>query len=181
MKAKILIFILFFSSYIFSQQNLKVNSQAPKIFVSDWIKNVPEDKVLKGKNIVLLFWDPTNTSQYIQNKKVDYIKKINLFQEKFLQKDLYFISMANNDNVSAIEKYLKNNDFKTTAVIDKTRRTQMGFGNKDGSILFPLIILIDKEGIIKCICDPYSFDEKYLSDFLNNALVPFSVFYKSKN
>lgn len=181
MKAKILIIILFFSNYIFSQKNLKVGSQARKIFVSDWIMNTPKDKILKGKNIVLLFWDPTNTSQYIQNKKVDYIEKFNLFQEKFQQKDLYFISMADSDNVNAIKKYLKKGNFKTIAVIDKTRRTQRGFGNKDGSIFFPLVILIDKEGVIKCICDPYSFDEKYLSDFLNNTLVPFSMFDKSNN
>jgi hypothetical protein len=175
MKAKYLLLFLIFSNYTFSQTNLKVGSKANKIYVSDWLFNTPNDKVLDGKYIVLLFWSVTNTTQYIGGKKINYLEKFNQFQEKFQRNDLYFISMAEN-NPGEVKKYLKENIFKTIAVIDITRRTQIGFGNKDGSIFNPLVILIDNKGDMKWISTPCSLTEKVLNDFLNNTLEPSSMF-----
>jgi hypothetical protein len=175
MKAKFLLVLLIFSNYAFSQSNLKVGSKSKRIYVSDWLLNKPKDKDLEGKYIVLLFWSATNTSQYIGGKKINYIERFNQFQEKFQRNDLYFIAMAES-NPEEVKKYLKENDFKTIAVIDKTKRTQIGFGNKDGSIFNPLVILIDNKGDMKWISTPYSLTEKVLKDFLNNTLEPSSMF-----
>lgn len=176
MKVKLLLLFLLLSNFVSSQEHLKPGSKARKIYISDWITNKPKDTILEGKNIVLLFWDPRNTSQYISNKKVDYIKEINSLQEKMQRKDLYFISMAPAEAITHVKSYLKNNEFKTIAVIDKTKRTQRGFGNKDGSIFLPLVILIDKNGIMKWINIPYSLDEKTLNEFLDNNLAPSSMY-----
>ncbi|KGO96066.1 hypothetical protein [Flavobacterium enshiense] len=176
MKIKTLLLFVLFSNFLFSQEHLKAGSKARKIYISDWITNKPKDTILEGKNIVLLFWDPSNTSQFFGNKKVDYIKEINSLQEKMQRKDLCFISMTPADAVTYLKSYLKNNEFKTIAVIDKTKRTQRGFGNKDGSIFLPLVILIDKNGIMKWIGIPYSLDEKILNKFLDGSLNPYSQF-----
>jgi peroxiredoxin len=175
MKLNILFLFLLFFNPIFSQENLKTGSRAKKIYISDWLANTPNDKVLEGKYIVLLFWEPKNTTQYIGDEKVNYIENFNKLQEKFQREDLLFISVSN-DNLTETKKYLKNNEFKTIAVVDKTKRTQTGFGKKDGNIVTPLVVLIDNKGIIKWVTFPYSLNEKYLKQFLNNTIEPFNSF-----
>ena len=58
MKIKIiLLFISFFSTTILSaQKELAVGDKAPEINVTNYIENIPQDKSVKGKYILLEFW-----------------------------------------------------------------------------------------------------------------------------
>ena len=53
MKKIIVSLILMFSFNVFSQQNIKLEEKAPAINITDWIINVPKDKKLENKFIVL--------------------------------------------------------------------------------------------------------------------------------
>ena len=48
--------ILLFTSYLYAQEKLIVGDKAPKINITDYVLNVPKDKNLENKYIILEFW-----------------------------------------------------------------------------------------------------------------------------
>lgn len=148
---------------IYAQSNIKVGEQAPKIKITDWIENVPEDKNFNDKNIVLEFW-ATWCGPCIAA-----VPHMNNLQSEFNQKDLIYISITD-ESVEKVKRSLKRIDFKSIVVTDLTKETQINFGDgKKGLDEYPLTVLIDKTGIIKWIGEPKNLNSEIMSKFLANA------------
>ena len=154
-----LIFLTFGSLY--AQSNIKVNEKAPKINITDWIKNMPEDKNLNNKYIVLEFW-ATWCGPCIAA-----VPHLNQLQDEFKQNDLYFISITD-ESIAKVERTLKRIEFKSIVATDLTKNTQINFGDgTNGLETYPLTVLIDKNGIIKWIGEPKNLNSTVMSEFLN--------------
>ncbi len=161
MKKIIISLILMYSFNIFSQQNIKVGERAPLINITDWVVNVPKDKKLENKFVVLEFW-ATWCGPCLRA-----VPHLNDLQDKFKRDDLYFISITD-EPVHKIEKIHSVVDFKTIVVSDQTKATQKEFGDgKRGITQIPLTVLIDNKGIIKWKGNPSRLTESLLNDFLN--------------
>lgn len=162
MKKITLVLILMYSLSGFSQQNIKVEEKAPPINITDWVINVPKDKKIENKFIVLEFW-ATWCAPCLKA-----VPHLNDLQEKFKRDDLYFISITD-ESVHKIEKTHSVVGFKTIVVSDQTKATQKSFGDgKRGITRLPLTVLIDNKGIIKWIGHPTKLTETVLNDFLNH-------------
>jgi len=147
---------------IYAQSNIKVNEKAPKINITDWIENIPDDKNLDNKYIVLEFW-ATWCGPCIAA-----VPHMNEIQEEFNQKDLYFISITD-EPIAKVERSLKRIEFKSIVVTDLTKKTQIDFGDGiKGLEAYPLTVLIDKKGIIKWIGEPKNLNSIVMSEFLSN-------------
>ena len=149
----------------FAQSNIKVNEKAPKINITNWIENVPNDRDLSDKFIVLEFW-ATWCGPCIAA-----VPHMNKIQQEFKQKDLYFISITD-ESIEKVKRSLKRIDFNSIVVTDLTKQTQINFGDGiKGLETYPLTVLIDKAGIIKWIGEPKSLNSSVMSNFLANANV----------
>lgn len=160
-----LIYVLTFLTFgnIYAQSNIKVNEKAPRINITNWIENVPDDKNLDNKNIVLEFW-ATWCGPCIAA-----VPHMNEIQKEFQQKDLYYISITD-ESIGKIERTLKRVEFKSIVVTDLTKETQINFGDGiKGLDVYPLTILINKEGIIKWIGEPKNLDSTIMTDFLSGG------------
>lgn len=94
---------------------------------------------------------------------------MNEIQKEFQQKDLYYISITD-ESIGKIERTLKRVEFKSIVVTDLTKETQMNFGDGiKGLDVYPLTILINKEGIIKWIGEPKNLDSTIMTDFLSGG------------
>lgn len=148
-----------------AQSNIKVNEKAPKINITNWIENVPNDRDLSDKFIVLEFW-ATWCGPCIAA-----VPHMNKIQQEFKQKDLYFISITD-ESIEKVKRSLKRIDFNSIVVTDLTKQTQINFGDGiKGLETYPLTVLIDKAGIIKWIGEPKSLNSSVMSNFLANANV----------
>ncbi len=157
----ILTFLIIESSY--AQTNIKVGEKAPEINITHWIKNVPDDKTLNNKYIVLEFW-ATWCGPCIAA-----VPHMNEIQNKFKNNDLIFLSLTD-ENIEKVERTLKRIDFKSTVVSDISKRTFIEFGNgKDGLVAYPLTVLIDNRGIIKWIGEPKQLSEELMKSFLADS------------
>jgi thiol-disulfide isomerase/thioredoxin len=153
---------LFTLGNIYAQSNIKVNEKAPKINITDWIENIPNDKNLNNKYIVLEFW-ATWCGPCIAA-----VPHMNKIQEEFNQKDLYYISITD-ESIAKVERSLKRIEFKSIVVTDLTKKTQINFGDGiKGLDAYPLTVLIDKSGIIKWIGEPKNLNSTIMSEFLSN-------------
>jgi len=159
-----LFFVCLFNCFRSNCQELVLLEQdAPKITITNWIKNIPDDKTLVDKYIVLEFW-ATWCVPCLKN-----VPHINSLQETFRdQKDLYFLSITNEEPIK-VRKLLERINFTTIVVTDESNQTQVSYGNgATGITRLPLTVLIDKKGIVKWIGSPEQLDEKLLMEFLND-------------
>ncbi|WP_417195813.1 TlpA family protein disulfide reductase [Bizionia sp.] len=160
-----LLFLISGSSCIFSQNNISTKQQAPPITITDWIANVPNDKNLNHKYIVLEFW-ATWCAPCLKN--VPHLNDLqNIFREN---KELYFVSITN-EEVVKVKKLLERVHFESIVVSDIKSQTQIVYGDgKRGITRLPLTILIGKDGYIKWIGTASQLNEFVLEDFLNDRL-----------
>lgn len=172
-----LIYILTLLTFgnIYAQSNIKINGKAPKINITNWIENIPNDKNLNDKYIVLEFW-ATWCGPCIAA-----VPHMNKIQEEFNQKDLYYISITD-ESVAKVERSLKRIEFKSIVVTDLTKETQINFGDGiKGLDEYPLTVLIDKSGIIKWIGEPKNLNSAIMSKFLSNGNTENTDFDLEKN
>ena len=159
-----LVYILALLSFgnIYTQSNIAVNEKAPAINITDWIENIPDDKNLNNKYIVLEFW-ATWCGPCIAA-----VPHMNQIQKEFDQKDLYYISITD-ESIAKVERSLKRIKFKSIVVTDLTKETQVSFGDGvEGLEVYPLTVLIDNSGIIKWIGKPKNLNSNIMSEFLSN-------------
>lgn len=160
-----LIYVLIFLTFgnIYAQSNIRVNEKAPRINITNWIENVPNDKNLDNKNIVLEFW-ATWCGPCIAA-----VPHMNEIQKEFQQKDLYYISITD-ESIDKVERTLKRIEFKSIVVTDLTKETQINYGDGiKGLDAYPLTVLIDKTGIIRWIGEPKDLNSTIMTEFLSNS------------
>lgn len=143
-----------------AQTNIKVGEKAPEITITHWIKNVPENKNINNKNIVLEFW-ATWCGPCIAA-----VPHMNEIQNKFKRDDLIYLSLTD-EAVDKVERTLKRVDFQSIVASDIKKKTQIAFGDgKNGLAAYPLTVLIDKNGIIKWTGQPNELTEELMNSFL---------------
>jgi len=162
MKTKIILFLLLLFGQAQAQSKIQVGEKAPEIYVSHWIKNVPADKSLSNKYIVLEFWATWC------GPCIDAVPHMNELRKAFAQEDLYFISMSY-EPVAKIEKTLKRVDFHSIVTTDTSETTQRNFGDGEGKVAsYPMAVLIDNGGIIRWKGNPKDLNQKIMKRFLSN-------------
>lgn len=163
---KKIIFFFFICSLGFSQDVIKIGQKSPIVNITDWLSNVPKDKNLERKFIVLEFW-ATWCIPCLKN-----VPHLNSLQKTFSeQKDLYFLSITNEEPIK-VKRLLEKIHFSTIVVTDESNQTQIKFGDGiNGISRLPLTVLIDNNGIIKWIGSPEQLNENLLLDFLSGKLI----------
>ncbi|WP_268848174.1 redoxin domain-containing protein [Flavobacterium aestivum] len=163
MRRKILLVALLIAFEGFGQIKLKVGDASPKLTVTDYIENVPENKNFKNSYILLEFW-ATWCSTCLQE-----VPKLNQLQEQFKSnKDLVFVSMTD-EKPEKVMRTLKRIPFKSIVVSDQKREVHKNYFANDGnSIAYPSTILIDNKGIIRWIGGPDLINETILKKLINN-------------
>lgn len=160
MKQLLFILLTFVHLTTLGQSNIKVGQKAPQITITDWISNIPNNKTLTGKYIVLEFW-ATWCGPCIAA-----VPHMNNLQAKFNNPNLYFISITD-ESKEKVERILKRIEFKSIVVSDQNKKTQVLFGDgKKGLEVFPLTILIDNKGFISWIGEPHELSELIIIDFI---------------
>ena len=164
-----LLTLLFFPPFIpnlTAQSNIKAGGPAPPINVTDWVLNVPEDKVFDGKFVVLEFW-ATWCGPCIAA-----IPHLNELQEEFQRKDLYFVSMTD-ESLPKINRFLDRLNFKSIVVSDQDKKTHIAFGDgKKGLEAYPMTVLIDPEGLVRWVGEPKQLTGDVMQAFLDYKLKP---------
>ena len=167
MKKTLSILMILAFVHVKAQSNIKVGKKAPIINITDWITNVPKDKTLKGKKVVLEFW-ATWCGPCIAA-----IPHLNELQTIYKNRDLYYVSITD-EPIAKVNRILKRVDFKSIVVSDQTRKTQISFGDgKKGLEAYPLTVLIDNNGIVKWIGEPKNLNQTVMNDFvgLNKSII----------
>lgn len=149
--------ILFISNSLFSQSELKVGDIAPKINITDYISNIPNDKNFKDKFILLEFWATWC------GPCLDQVPNLNKLQDKYKAKNDFVIISITDEKVDKVLRTLKRIPFKSVVVSDQTKQTIKNFGIN----AFPTTILIDDKGILKWIGNPETLNVMILNNFLN--------------
>lgn len=162
---------LFILVNVLGQDKIKVNEKAPEVNITDWIANIPEDKSLENKYIVLEFWATWCAPCLAAVPHLNEMKAA--FEDK---KDLYFISISD-ENVTKIQNSLKRVEMKTIVVSDQTGNTFTNFGVRG----IPRTIMIDNKGIIKWIGTPYNVNKKLINDFISGQTIMDSIDYIISN
>ena len=160
-KILLTIFVLILSQYNFCQNKLKVGEKAPKLNITDYLQNVPEDKNFDKKFMLLEFWATWCTTC------LEEVPKLNQMQERFKnQKDLIFVSITY-ESPEKTKKTLERVKFNSIVVSDQTKKALNDFvlDNK-GTIALPKTILIDNKGIIRWIGVPYTINDTVITKFL---------------
>lgn len=141
-------------------QKLLNNEDAPKINITDWIKNIPLNKNLDNKDIVLDFW-ATWCGNCLKEQE-----HLNNLKEELKSEDIIFLSISN-ESKRKILPILNFIPFETTVVTDTTNITQINFG---ANRAIPLMVLINKNNKIKWVGTPKELDKKLIiSLFKDNS------------
>ena len=158
--------ILSFAITSQAQNSVKFGEQAPKINITSWIENVPEDKSLEGKFIVLEFWATWCAGC------IEAVPHLNELQAQYDPNEVLFLSMTD-ESPEKIERLLKRINFETAVVCDESEITHNGYG-KDGKKLqaIPKTILIDNKGIVKWIGMPTLLSKEVLDLFIQGKPIP---------
>ena len=168
---RLTIFLLFsfLQINLFSQSNIKVGEKAPAIIITDWIANIPKDKKLTNKNIVLEFW-ATWCGPCIAA-----VPHMDSLQEKFKKSGIYFISITDEPK-QKVENLLKRISFTSIVVSDQSKNTQVQFGDgKEGIPSIPLTVLINKKGMVSWIGYPLLLTDSILKDFMDGKIILSSI------
>jgi uncharacterized protein (TIGR03435 family) len=158
-KINVLFLLIFLFGNMYSQDTLKIGDKAPKINITDYILNIPKDKNIEGKFIVLEFWAtwcaPCLSAVPHLNELHDNFKN---------RKDLLFLSMTY-EKPEKTKRTLEKIPFKTVVVSDQTKLNEANF-NVDK---IPYTVLIDNKGIIKWIGIPTELNSSIIENFLNGT------------
>lgn len=164
----LLLFVFTNTSNVFAQQFIKVGDQAPNIYITNWIENVPEDKSLRDRIIVLEFW-ATWCGPCIAA-----VPHMNELQKNYNNDEILFISLTY-ENVEKVKRTLARVNFKSSVATDTTRTTQIQFGDGESGIgSYPITFVIDNENRIQWIGSPSSLSKVVLDKILNNSIIPSS-------
>jgi uncharacterized protein (TIGR03435 family) len=158
-KINVLILLIFLAGNMYSQDTLKVGDKAPKINITDYILNIPKDKNIGGKFIVLEFWAtwcaPCLSAVPHLNELHDNFKN---------RKDLLFLSMTY-EKPEKTKRTLEKIPFKTVVVSDQTKLNEANFNVDE----IPHTVLIDNKGIIRWIGIPTELNSSVIENFLNGT------------
>ena len=156
--------VLIYSTFSFAQSNIKIDSIAPEINITNWMSNTPKDKNLDNKYIVLEFW-ATWCGPCIAA-----VPHMNDLQAQINHPDLVFISITD-ESINKVNRTIEKIGFNSIVVSDTTKQTQINFGDgQSGLDAYPLTVLINNQGIVKWIGEPKQLTSDVLYDFLDNNL-----------
>ena len=149
-----------------AQNSVKFGEQAPKINITNWIANAPEDKSLEGKFIILEFWATWCAGC------IEAVPHLNELRSQYDPKEVLFLSMTD-ESPEKIERILKRINFETAVVNDESEITHNGYG-EDGKKLraIPKTILIDNKGIVQWIGVPTLLSKEVLDLFIQGKPIP---------
>ncbi|MCO6174292.1 TlpA family protein disulfide reductase, partial [Flavobacterium sp. NRK F10] len=144
MKDKFLYIIFFNSIVVFGQTNITIGVKAPEIEVTDWIYNIPNDKSVDNRFVVLDFWATWC------GHCIDEFSFLDSLKSEAISKDVLFLSITD-ERPEKIKKVINRLtiDVKTSIVTDTNGVTQERYGNGQKITILPLVVLIDNKGIIK--------------------------------
>ena len=149
-----------------SQTSVTVGEKAPEINITQWIENVPDDKSLEGKSIVLEFWATWCAGC------IEAVPHLNELKAQFDPKDIMFLSITD-ESQEKIERAIKRIHFETSVVGDDSEITHMGYGENGKKLgAIPKTILIDKEGIVQWIGHPTELNKIMLDKLISGKSIP---------
>jgi uncharacterized protein (TIGR03435 family) len=158
-KINVLFLLIFLFGNMYSQDTLKIGDKAPKINITDYILNIPKDKNIEGKFIVLEFWAtwcaPCLSAVPHLNELHDNFKN---------RKDLLFLSMTY-EKPEKTKRTLEKIPFKTVVVSDQTKLNEANFNVDE----IPHTVLIDNKGVIRWIGIPTELNSSIIENFLNGT------------
>ncbi|MGX7667348.1 hypothetical protein [Flavobacterium pedocola] len=161
-------------SYTTEKEIIKVKpNESANLKITDWIVNVPTDKKLDNKFIVLNLWKTGASEEHFKHFQIDHLNEL---QGKFGSKNLYFISLAN-EKPEALKKEVKKWNFKAIVASDQRKINAFWTGGID-KISYPLTLLIDNYGTVKWIGIPQHLTKKILQEFLAGTLEPYDMYMK---
>ena len=142
------------------------NEKKHIINITDFIHNIPNDKSLEDKFIVIEFWATWC------GPCLDAVPHLNELQEKFRSNnDLVFISMTD-EKPEKIKATLDRIDFKTIVVSDQSKKTHKDLEvEKNGVMMIPITVLIDNNGNVKWKGHPEELNEEKLNLFLKGEQI----------
>ncbi len=155
-------FLLLFSSFILITglafgQVPELNKPAPLIEVNDWVLNPNySDTEIEGKPIVLKFWFTTC------GPCVYSIPHFNDLVEEFENEDIAFISISF-ENPKIIRAFIEEKEFRSMMGSDTAQVLIKNFEVQG----FPIVFLIDREGVLRWKGYPMSLNKSMISYFLN--------------
>lgn len=152
-----LLFVLTFSSQAFlAQTGPSVGDKAPPLSITDWLANVPTNKTLEGRPIVIDFW-ATWCGPCI--KAVPHFNELR--REFATNEELLFLSMSD-EKPDKVNRSLNRINFRSTVVTDELGKTQEALQIN----AIPVTYLIDKAGIIQWIGSPEMLTAAMIKQFL---------------
>jgi uncharacterized protein (TIGR03435 family) len=158
-KINVLFLLIFLFGNMYSQDTLKIGDKAPKINITDYILNIPKDKNIEGKFIVLEFWAtwcaPCLSAVPHLNELHDNFKN---------RKDLLFLSMTY-EKPEKTKRTLEKIPFKTVVVSDQTKLNEANFNVDE----IPHTVLIDNKGVIRWIGIPTELNSSIIENLLNGT------------
>lgn len=167
---KLCVFLFLTSTIIAkAQKNLKLGEPAPNINISSWIANVPENKELTNRFIVLEFWTTWC------GPCIGAVPHVNELVKEF-GKDILFVSLTN-ESAARVERSLKRTPFLSAVATDESGHTnqEYGDGKRDYTAL-PMAVLIDKGNIIKWIGNPSNLTSEILRSLIDGTIVQKNYF-----
>lgn len=133
-----LVCLLLAVSSLYAQHNLTVGEPVPEITITDWIANVPTDKSLENKFLVIDFW-ATWCGPCIAA-----VPHFNELQASVSdRKDVLFLSFTY-ESPQKVNRTLKRINFQTTVVSDQDKATQKRFN----ITAIPRTLIISPTGIL---------------------------------
>jgi peroxiredoxin len=166
-KLLLFIFVLVLSQNTFSQIKLKVGDKVPDLNITDYLANVPKDKNLKDKYILLEFWATWCTTC------LEEVPNLNKTQERFKdRKDFVFVSITD-ESPEKTKKTLERVKFNSIVVSDQTKKALNDFvvDSEDGGYAIPKTFLIDSQGILRWVGQPWLLNDDVINKFLEGKVI----------
>lgn len=151
----VLLFLLL-ANFCVAQSGPSVGDKAPSLNITDWLANVPADKSLEGRPVVVDFW-ATWCGPCI--KAVPHFNELKT--EFASNKELLFLSMSD-EKPEKINRSLKRINFQSAVVTDAAGKTHEAFQIN----AIPVTYLIDKAGIIQWMGSPELLTATIIQQFL---------------